>query len=112
MKLNDYQNLSKRTLPGEHLSQVERVSNYAMGLSGEAGEVTDLLKKQLFHGHRLDPSALAYELGDVLHYVAGLATMHGLTLEQVATQNITKLAKRYPDGFSEEASRGRQDGGD
>jgi len=83
------------------------VANYALGIAGEAGEVADAVKKEIFHGHTSDREALKKELGDVLHYVAGLAWMYGFTLDEVATANIQKLMARYPDGFSEEASRNR-----
>jgi NTP pyrophosphatase (non-canonical NTP hydrolase) len=105
MKLNDYQELSKRTMPKADIKKVS--ANYAMGLSGEAGEVTDLLKKWIFHKHDLDRMELKKELGDVLHYVAGLCTLHHFTLEEVATHNIEKLMKRYPSGFDIEKSINR-----
>jgi NTP pyrophosphatase (non-canonical NTP hydrolase) len=107
MKLNEYQELSKRTMPKE--VGLESKANYAMGLSGEAGEVTDLLKKELFHGHPSDPLSVLKELGDTLHYLAGLATMYGFTLEEVATKNIQKLMKRFPEGFNESDSIKRVD---
>jgi NTP pyrophosphatase (non-canonical NTP hydrolase) len=105
MKLNEYQELSKRTMPKE--VNLQSKANYAMGLTGEAGEVTDLIKKELFHGHKIDRDAVKKELGDVLHYAAGLATMYGFTLEEVAKGNVEKLVKRYPTGFSKEASVNR-----
>ncbi|MFT8319331.1 MAG: nucleoside triphosphate pyrophosphohydrolase family protein [Bacillus sp. (in: firmicutes)] len=118
MKLNEYQEMSKRTMPtvGDVIIQdgcevvlTESLikANYAMGISGEAGEVTDLLKKQLFHGHAIDPKKVKKELGDVMHYAAGLATLYGFTLEEVTTENIDKLMKRYPEGFSSERSVNR-----
>lgn len=113
MGLNEFQEMSKRTMPkpfmvgGKAIYRKEDKANYAMGLSGEAGETTDLIKKELFHGHEVDRDAVKKELGDVLHYAAGLATMYGLTLEEVTTGNIEKLMKRYPTGFSKEASVNR-----
>lgn len=80
-----------------------------MGLSGEAGEVTDLIKKELFHEHPPEPDKVLKEIGDVLHYAAGLATMYGLTLEEVAMANIEKLMERYPNGFNAEDSQKRVD---
>ncbi|MGN0449077.1 MAG: nucleoside triphosphate pyrophosphohydrolase family protein, partial [Ruminococcus sp.] len=116
MNFNEYQELSKRTMPEPEIKGVilriydkQAKANYAMGLSGESGEVTDLIKKELFHGHSEDPFGIQKELGDVLHYLSGLATMYGLTLEEVAMANIEKLKKRYPDGFSQEASINRED---
>lgn len=109
MNLSEYQELSKRTLP-DHLTWDDKknaISNYSMGLAGEAGEVIDVLKKFVHHGHTLNIHALEEELGDLLHYVAGTATILGLSLEGIATGNIEKLRKRYPKGFSSRDSINR-----
>ena len=115
MKLNEYQELSKRTMPkmveGKHDFYYDdrAKSNYGLGITGEAGEVADYLKKVIFHQHDLDEVKLKQELGDVLHYVAGLCTMYGFRLEEVATLNVVKLQERYPDGFRAEDSIKRKD---
>jgi len=96
-----YQALAQRTA-GEITPAIA-----ALGLAGEAGEVADLLKKHLGHGHPLDVDQLRTELGDVLWYIAALCTLYNITLDSVAAANIDKLRKRYPDGFSHEASRTR-----
>lgn len=109
MTLNEFQELSKRTQPVTQTSDdlKQNLSNYAMGLAGETGEVVDLLKKSIYHGHELDKTEVMKELGDVLHYVSGLATMLNIELENVARTNIAKLQKRYPNGFSKENSINR-----
>jgi NTP pyrophosphatase (non-canonical NTP hydrolase) len=105
MKLNDYQEISKRTMPNKDIKKDS--ANYAMGLAGETGECVDLLKKWIFHKHDLDRMELKKELGDVLHYLSGLCTLHHFTLEEVATANIEKLMKRYPNGFDPNKSINR-----
>ena len=104
--MNEYQELSKRTMPA---SDSMGRANYALGFVGESAEVGDLIKKEVFHGHPVDSENIKKELGDSLHYLAGLATMYGLTLQEVAEANIEKLRKRYPQGFSVEASIKRVD---
>ncbi|WEG14136.1 nucleoside triphosphate pyrophosphohydrolase family protein [Pullulanibacillus sp. KACC 23026] len=106
MKLNDYQKMTERTA-GAFSNKKEELVAWSMGIGGEAGEVVDGVKKVMFHGHELDPQKLMLELGDVMFYVARMANALGYTLEQVATANIEKLMKRYPNGFSTEASINR-----
>ena len=88
------------------------VSNFALGLCGESGEVADRIKKVVYHGHAADQECTDYvakELGDILWYVASLAAMFGLDMGDIAAQNIEKLAKRYPEGFSSERSINREE---
>lgn len=105
MRMNEYQELASRTAKEDP----EEVINYGLGVSGEAGEVADMIKKRRFQGHTFSKEEICKELGDVLWYVSQLARMHGLTMDQVATANIIKLQKRYPEGFSEERSVNRND---
>lgn len=108
MNWTDYQRACERTVPAD-MTTTTRLANFALGLCGEAGEAGEAVKKHLFHGHDLDVPKLRKELGDVLWYVATLATTAGLSLEDVADANIAKLSARYPDGFSTEASIARVD---
>ena len=70
----------------------------ALGLCGEAGEAAEKVKKTLRDdGGQLTPQrreALAAELGDVLWYVAQLATEAGLDLDELARANLDKLSSR------------------
>ena len=67
----------------------------ALGLNGESGEVAELIKKHKYHGHTLVIPKLEEELGDVLWYIAEMATTLGLSLESVAWTNVQKLQQRY-----------------
>lgn len=111
MNLQDFQHRSERTLPDymEWQDKKNAVSNYCMGLAGESGEVIDELKKAFHHGHTLRLDEVEKELGDVLHYVSGIATMLGLSLDHIAQKNIQKLLKRYPKGFNSHDSIHRTD---
>lgn len=72
---------------------------FALGLGGECGEVLDLLKKVVRDGAPLDRARLCEELGDVLFYVSALGGLHGITLDEIARENLAKLGRRWPDGF-------------
>ena len=105
---SDYQELAARTM-NKDLTHKERVSMLAMGLSGEAGEVTDYLKKVIFHEHSMDLEKFSKEMGDFLWYAANLASEYDLRLVDIMQQNINKLRKRYPEGFSTKDSLARKD---
>jgi NTP pyrophosphatase (non-canonical NTP hydrolase) len=107
MKFNEYQQLAERTAYRENDTAERRFLNFSFGLMGETGEVVDLLKKHLFHGHELDRLKLKIELGDILWYIATIATTAGIELDNIGECNIAKLKARYPEGFSEEKSINR-----
>ncbi len=111
MSPNEYQNECLRTANAnpDTTTERDRLANWALGLAGEAGELADALKKHLFHGKPLDRDALLKECGDVAWYLAVLASELGFTLEEVFAKNVDKLRRRYPEGFSTEASLKRVD---
>ncbi len=57
MTLDEYQELAARTL-GRDRTHEQQLANAALGLTGESGEVADLIKKHLFHATPLDQEAL------------------------------------------------------
>lgn len=81
----------------------------ALGVSGEGGEVADMIKKHVFHGHPLDCDKLVKEIGDTLWYLGQLSQAVGWPLSLVAEMNIEKLKKRYPNGFTKQDSIARVD---
>jgi len=99
VELAEYQRLSRRTAgyPREAW-----LSYPALGLCGEAGEVADHAKKTIRDdGGAVSAArraAMAAELGDVLWYVAQLATELGLDLEEIAQANLDKLLSRQRRG--------------
>lgn len=95
----------------DHHDYLLNVIYAAMGMCGEAGEASELVKKYAYHGHTIDTEHLARELGDVLWYVSYMAYLFGYPLGKIMAMNQEKLAKRYPDGkFDAERSRNREEG--
>ena len=94
MTFNEYQEEAKKTAiyPAEY-----RLVYPTLGLTGEAGEVAEKVKKMVRDG-KLDADGLKKELGDVLWYLAALATDLGVTLEEVAAGNVAKLRSRAERG--------------
>ncbi len=108
MNMTEYQKQVQRTMP-KNLTGEKAVAMLAMGIAGEAGEIVELLKKSLFHDHDITNGDVAEEIGDLLWYLANLATKLKIDLGRAAQKNIEKLKKRYPDGFDTEKSKKRAD---
>lgn len=101
MDLNAYQDAARSTAAYPDVGSNPIYPT--LGLSGEAGEVADKVKKVLRdRGGEFDRDvreAIKLELGDVLWYVALLSSELGFDLDEIAMANLDKLASR--------ASRGR-----
>lgn len=95
MTLDDFQDAAGQT-DGGHDPEY-----YALLTAAEAGEVVALFQK-IRHGHPLDLERLTEEAGDLLWAVSRLLAKHGVGLEVAARQNLTKLEKRHPRGWSSE----------
>lgn len=92
MDFNEYQAAAKSTAVYNENPQL-RIIYPALGLAGETGEVVEKIKK-FFRDAKLDHEALKRELGDVLWYLAALATDLGFQFEDVAQANLEKLRDR------------------
>jgi NTP pyrophosphatase (non-canonical NTP hydrolase) len=106
LTVNDYQRMAMRT-SGEYKSKHDMLRNAVYGLNGESGEVIDILKKHEFQGHAFDRDKIIDEAGDVCWYIAEIAYVLDVKLEDVFEGNINKLSKRYKNGFSKEESINR-----
>ena len=103
MDFKEYQQLAARTD-----NDSVPTALHILGLCGESGEVAELFKKNLGHGHSLSLDKLEKELGDVLWYLSAIATRNELSLEAIAARNVRKLESRYPEGFDTERSINRE----
>jgi len=100
VQLSDYQQRSRAT--AVYPNAGDNLTYPALGLCGEAGECAEKVKKAIRdEGGELSEerrAALAAELGDVLWYVAQLATEAGLDLDALAEDNLAKLMSRQDRG--------------
>lgn len=115
-KTDSYTDLALKTLNKDVFEQKDLILNASLGLSGEVGEVNDIIKKYMYHGHKLDDDTkekIILELGDVCWYVALMAWAIDKTkFEDVLNKNIEKLEKRYHGEFSTEKSINRKEDSD
>lgn len=72
-----------------------------MGISTEAGELLDVMKKYLAYGKQVDVVNIAEECGDVLWYLAIILRQIDMSFEDVMQMNINKLQVRFPEKFTE-----------
>jgi len=77
-----------------------------LGIATEAGEMLKALSKYIATGE-LDKVNLIEEVSDVMWYQAVLLKRLGKTFEECGTINISKLAIRYPDGFTNDLAINR-----
>lgn len=116
MNMSEYQNAAMRTANFViYKDDIDCLINGALGLCGEAGEFADILKKHCYQNSStnpvpLDKEHLEKELGDILWYVALIATCLGVSIADLMSMNIDKLKKRYPEGFSADRSQHREKG--
>lgn len=82
-----------------------RLNHAILGISGEAGELADLLLKHVYYGKEKTRqqflSDFLDELGDIMWFVAQACTILGLRLDDVMAANIGKLRQRYPDKYTD-----------
>jgi NTP pyrophosphatase (non-canonical NTP hydrolase) len=92
----------------------QRLLTAAVGMSAEAGEFTEVVKKIVFQGKEPSEDNLFHlkrELGDIMWYVAQACMGLNISLDEVLEMNVEKLASRYPDGaFDVYYSENRQEG--
>jgi NTP pyrophosphatase (non-canonical NTP hydrolase) len=102
MTFDEYQKIALTTAHQTYTDPTLQNSIWAMGIVGEAGEVIEKWKKIIAYkdgkiAHQ-DTEELKKELGDVIWYIAVLADSLGLSLDEVMSLNVTKLASRKSRG--------------
>jgi len=90
-----------------HKIDIGGLLNGCLGLSGEAGEFNDMIKKHIFHEKELDIEHLKKECGDILWYVAMICHSMNWNMDEIMQMNIDKLKARYPEGFNIEQADNR-----
>ena len=86
----------------KRLGDAYRLLHASMGISTEAGEILDQLKKHIYYGKDLDKTNLFEEAGDLFWYLAILADEIGFDFEAAMAKNIEKLKARYGDRFTKD----------
>jgi NTP pyrophosphatase (non-canonical NTP hydrolase) len=100
--------------PGEeikaNLSSLDcHILHMLIGLSGEAGELIDAIKKPIIYRKPIDIGNVLEEMGDIEFYLEGLRQAFNLDREKILQTNIEKLEIRYGHKYSDTAANERKD---
>jgi len=95
-------------------ADVPRLLTAALGLSAEAGEFTEVVKKIILQGKPYNEDNVFHmkrELGDICWYIAQACMALDTTFDEIIEMNVDKLKKRYPGGeFDVHHSENRAEG--
>lgn len=89
MKLDEYQEKAYSTA----LPTAKNIGYMLYGMAGEVGELHSIYAKNIRDG-KIDADNVKKEIGDVLWFVAGVCSLLGLKLSDIAQLNIDKLESR------------------
>lgn len=114
--MNEYSAMvAKLSKPGDHIKEEltgrqAHMLHMAIGISGEAGEILDAIKKHAIYQKSLDVSNVVEELGDLEFFMEGLRQVIGVSREEVLAKNMNKLSVRYYSGtYSNRQAQQRAD---
>ena len=101
---------SGATIAAELTAHDAHILHMVVGVSGEAGELLDAVKKAVIYRKPLNRANVIEELGDLEFYMEGLRQSLGITREDCIEANIAKLADRYRGMiYSDKAAQDRAD---
>jgi NTP pyrophosphatase (non-canonical NTP hydrolase) len=106
--INHIQDLSKNSG-----LDVPRFITAGIGISSEAGEISELVKKVIFQGKPFNNETrvhLAKEMGDLIWYITQMCILLNIDLNYIMEENVAKLQARYPGGFAIQRSEVRKEG--
>ena len=107
--------VAKLRKPGKDilLSMTEQnmdLTHMAIGVSGEAGELLDAIKKVTIYNKEIDRKNVIEELGDIEFYLAGIRQCLGITRKATLEANVHKFSVRYKDfKYSDKQAQDRAD---
>ena len=103
-RLGMYQRMCKVTAK-KFDNEEKEILTWGLGIAGEAGDVASCIKKTFAHDND-QRQGIRENIGDTLWYAAMICNYFNWNMEDILEENIEKLKKRYPNGFTtEHASR-------
>lgn len=105
MDIKTYTDLSDRTC--KHVESLTMdakkydLMHATLGIAGESGEIVDAVKKHVIYNKDLDVANMREEIGDIMWYIALACRTLDFDMEEILQENIEKLAKRYPEKYTD-----------
>ncbi len=96
--MKEYQEKCKATAK-KFETKKEEILTWGLGITGEAGDVASCIKKTFAHDND-QTSGIRENLGDTLWYIAMICNFFDWDMREVLNENMKKLEKRYPSGFT------------
>ena len=110
----DSETLVERLEELDENANVPQLLTAALGLTAEAGEFTEIVKKMILQGKPYNEDNVRHlkiELGDTLWYIAQACMALDTSFDELMEMNFQKLSKRYPTGtFDVYSSENRKEG--
>ena len=106
--LQAYQAQAART-SNHNMTIAERTTTSIIGLFAEVGEIATELQHASERNNSIDWDNIREEIGDCCWRLADICSARGWSLAEVCHENIIKLQKRHPDGFTPQTSIARMD---
>lgn len=103
MDINKYQKLCKKTA-NKYNDPAKEIACWGLGIAGEAGDVASCIKKTIYHKND-QRTGIRENLSDTMWYAAMICNFYGWDFEEILDENIAKLKKRYPKGFTLEKAK-------
>jgi NTP pyrophosphatase (non-canonical NTP hydrolase) len=96
--LREYQDLCRRSAKRFETPEKE-ILTWGLGITGEAGDVASCIKKTFAHDND-QKAGIRENIGDTLWYAAMICNFFDWDMQDVLDENIEKLKKRFPQGFT------------
>jgi NTP pyrophosphatase (non-canonical NTP hydrolase) len=96
--LREYQKLCEKTVK-KFKDKEKEIFTWGLGVAGEAGDIASCIKKTFCHDND-QRKGVKENIGDMMWYAAMICNYFGWDMDKVLEENIEKLKKRYPKGFT------------
>lgn len=96
--LKEYQEACKITAKKFDNPEKE-ILTWGLGIAGEAGDVASCIKKTFAHDND-QKAGIKENIGDTLWYSAMICNFFGWDFQEILNENLEKLKKRFPNGFT------------